>query len=44
MVSRSNITNVYIEDINGNIISNQRNFGLDYTALLRLNSGITIKA
>jgi len=44
MVARDHIDNVYLEDENGAIISNQRGFGTDYTARLVLTNGLVVKA
>ena len=44
MIARDHITNVYLENNSGVIITNQRNFGTDYTARLVLNNPLVVKA
>ena len=44
MIARNHITNVYLENNSGAIISNQRNFGTNYTARLVINNNLVIKA
>jgi len=44
MIARSHVTNVYLENNSGAIVSNQRGFGTDYTARLVLNNGLVVKA
>ena len=44
MIARDHITNVYLEDESGAIVSNQRGFGVDYTARLVFNKPFVVKA
>ena len=44
MVSKSNITNVYLEDEDGNVLTNQREFNTDYEARLVFDGDFTVAA
>ena len=44
MVNKDNVTNVYIEDENGVVLTNQRGFNSDYEARLVFNGDYVVKA